>query len=530
MRMALGATGSTTVWLVIRDALTMIVAGTAIALPLAFALRRLIEAELFGVRAVDGPTMAAASGGLAFVALGAAAFPAWRASVLSPMVAIREESESLWQVARTRARRALHDLAATSERSAAPPVTLIGELTGRVQRAASFPEAIQVALPMLRERAGAQSIVMLERTSSDEYRGEHLSIPAGGLLLNRLTHYRHPLPLTAGELQAWLKWAREFHPERVAEVEQLRGAGVRMAVALRTRREIVGVFLLGPPEGRDAYDASDRLLLSSAAEIFALMIENARLNDRALEQEKVRRDLALAAEVQRRLLPAQPPPSPAATIAAFTLPARSIGGDFYDFLDLSDGRIGIAIADIAGKGIAAALLTSVVQASLRMVSAENDITASRLAARMNRFLHRSTAASNYATFFYAQFDADGRRMRYVNAGHNPPYLVRRTSDGVEITDLCAGGMVLGLFPDADYEDAEVHLRPGDLFVAFTDGVTEARNDRDEEFGEDRLKDLLREAVGAPAPEVSTMLADRMRGWIAGAEQHDDLTFVVVRVN
>ena len=99
-----------------------------------------------------------------------------------------------------------------------------------------------------------------------------------------------------------------------------------------------------------------------------------------------------------------------------------------------------------------------------------------------------------------------------------------------MTDLCAGGTVLGLFPDVAYEDAEVDLRPGDLFVAFTDGVTEARNASDEEFGEERLKDLLRGAVGAPAEEVSSMLADQMREWIAGAEQHDDLTLVVVTVN
>jgi serine phosphatase RsbU (regulator of sigma subunit) len=529
MRLALGATRGATVWLVMREALTMIAAGIAIALPAAWALRRLVEAELFGVGAFDAPTIAAAGGGLAIVALAATLVPAWRAAVLPPMMAIRDQPESIWQTTRQTVRRAIHDLAG-GERSAAPSVTLIGEFTGLVQRSESFPEALRVALPALGERVGARFITLLEKTSAGEYRGGDVSIPARGVLVNRLTHFRHPLPLTERDLDAWLRWAREFRPEHAAEIERIAGAGARIAVALRTKHGIVGILLLAPSGERETFTDAEKQVLSSASEVFALMIENARLNDRALEQEKVRRDLALAAEVQRRLLPPQPPSSAVATLAAYTMPARSIGGDFYDFVDLPDGAIGIALADIAGKGIAAALLTSVVQASLRFISAESDVAAAELAGRMNRFLYRSTGANGYATFFYARFDADGRRLRYVNAGHNPPYLVRRTDGGVEVTDLSAGGTVLGLFPDVVYEDAAVDLRPGDLFVAFTDGVTEARSANGEEFGEERLKDLLQAAVGASAADVAGRLADRMQQWIAGAEQHDDLTFVVVSMN
>ena len=263
--------------------------------------------------------------------------------------------------------------------------------------------------------------------------------------------------------------------------------------------------------------------------MFALLLENSRLNARELEQEKIQRDLALAAEVQRRLLPAQPPRCAAATFAAFTLPARTVGGDYYDFLDLAEGRIGIAVADIAGKGIAAALLTSAVHASLRVMAAERDLPASQLAAQMNRFLHGSTRTSSYATFFYAQLDARTGRLSYVNAGHNPPYLVRRVETGSEITELSTGGTVLGLFPEVEYEDGVVDLRPGDLLVAFTDGVPEARNTQGEEFGEERLKDLLRGVVGATAEDVSTAVANRVREWMLGAEQHDDVTFVVTVV-
>ena len=260
------------------------------------------------------------------------------------------------------------------------------------------------------------------------------------------------------------------------------------------------------------------------------MIENGRLNARALEQEKLRRDLALAAEVQRRLLPAVPPRSGVATLAAFTLPARTVGGDYYDFLDLEGDGIGIAVADISGKGIAAALLMSVVQASLRVISAEGDVPSSHLAEKMNRFLYPSTGANKYATFFYAQFEKSGRRLRYVNAGHNPPFLMRRIGGGLGNHGTDGGRHGDRAFPEVKYEDAAIDLQPGDVLLAFTDGVTEAHNAEGEEFGEERLKDLLRGTGGAAAEEISTKLAERMTGWIAGTEQYDDLTFVVVAVS
>jgi sigma-B regulation protein RsbU (phosphoserine phosphatase) len=218
-----------------------------------------------------------------------------------------------------------------------------------------------------------------------------------------------------------------------------------------------------------------------------------------------------------------------ATLAAFTLPARTVGGDYYDFLDLGGDRVGIAVADVSGKGIAAALLMSVVQASLRVISAEKDVPLSQLAEKMNRFLYRSSGANKYATFFYAQIEEGGRRLRFVNAGHNPPYLVRRAESGVEITELVAGGPPLGLFPEIQCEEACLELLPGDLMVAFTDGVPEALNIEGEEFGEDRLKELLRASGDCGAEEVSLKISSEVRDWMGAAEQHDDVTIVVMKV-
>jgi sigma-B regulation protein RsbU (phosphoserine phosphatase) len=300
-------------------------------------------------------------------------------------------------------------------------------------------------------------------------------------------------------------------------------------VPLRAKNDIVGVLLLGVPEGRERFSAADKETLSGAADVFALMIENARLSERALEQEKLRRDLALAAEVQKRLLPPGPPRTEAAILSAVTLPARTVGGDYYDFIDLGRDAVGIAVADVSGKGIAAALVMSVVQASLRVISAQSIASLSELAEKMNGFIYQSTGANKYATFFYAEIDRGGRRLRYVNAGHNPPYLLRRTNESIEVCELTAGGTVLGLFPDVRHDESEIDLRPGDLLVAFTDGVPEALNADGEEFGEERLKSLLREGLGQTADDIAANIASRMREWIGSAEQHDDLTFIVAVV-
>jgi sigma-B regulation protein RsbU (phosphoserine phosphatase) len=215
-----------------------------------------------------------------------------------------------------------------------------------------------------------------------------------------------------------------------------------------------------------------------------------------------------------------------ATLAAVSLPARSVGGDYFDFIDLGDKRIGIALADVSGKGIAAALIMSSVQASLRILSSDADISLPQLVTKMNRFLHNSTGSNKYATFFYAQIDERGRQLRYVNAGHLPPYLLRSAS---AIQELSTGGSVIGLFPEMSYEEATIDLQPGDVLVAFTDGVTEAMNRGEEEFGEERLKELLQQIIGLPVDEISARISHALKTWINDAAQYDDLTFVVMKV-
>jgi sigma-B regulation protein RsbU (phosphoserine phosphatase) len=463
------------------------------------------------------------------------------------MAAMREQPPSVWQWARQRMERTVRDVrdvvvGSDEAGSEISPADMLTAFVGAARSADSYTGALRAVLASVCETLRVESAVLLERRDGSPASYTHLAgagafetaaptVAADGFLITRLRAYPLPLPFAPNELTALAGWAAEHRRERLDEIRSLAAAEVRLAVPLRTRNEILGVLLLGDR----SFSAHEKQVLRACADQFALMIENARLTDRVVEQESLRRDIALASDVQRRLLPDAPPPNESADFAAISVPARRIGGDYYDFVELRDRELGIALADVSGKGVAAALIMSVVQASLRIISSEGEVPPPRLVARMNEFVYRSTPASKYATFFYAQFDAQRRELRYVNAGHNAPYLLRagRPSSAdpaqPEIEQLSVGGTVVGMFPEMGYEEATVELHPGDVLFAFTDGVPEAHNPENEEFGEERLQLLLRQIAHLPADEISARISAEMKNWILDAEQYDDLTFIVMKV-
>lgn len=547
-RMALGASHRDLVALVLGGGLKLSLAGVAVGsialLGGVWLLVRYLEVANFGWL-----PFAASAAVVVLVAAGAASVPAWRTTLLSPMAAIREQPPSVWRWAHPRMQRVVRDIreavGGDDSGSDVSPAHVLTAFVDAARRANSYSGALRAMLASVCEELHVESAALLERRdgSTPEYRCLVAAgaletaapvVAADGFLITRLRAYPLPLPFAPNELDALAEWAAVHRPERLDEIRALAAAGVRLAVPLRTRSGILGVLLAGERPHRSDFSAHERQVLRAGADQFALMIENARLTDRVVEQETLRRDIALASEVQRRLLPEAPPRAEGVEFAAASVPARRIGGDYYDFVELRDRGIGIALADVSGKGVAAALIMSVVQASLRLISSEGDVPPPRLVARMNEFIYRSTPASKYATFFYAQLD-EQRRLRYVNAGHNAPYLLRagwRSTAGSappEIEELSTGGTVVGMFPEMEYEEATVELWPGDVLLAFTDGVPEAHNPENEEFGEERLQQLLRQTAHLPANEISARLSDEMKDWIRDAEQYDDLTFIVMKV-
>ncbi len=518
-RMALGAEGSSVLSLVVGSGMKLAGFGIALGSLLVTGAVWILQREFKLGQLEILPFLLPALITLTIVAT-ASLVPAYRATRLSPMVAIRNEAGSRWQRPLTK----LDDrpVVATSE--------VLAEFSEASRHADSFSAAIHSSLETMRQKLGAQSAMLFQSDGLGhlECAEAKLTLPADGLLVHRLKHFPAPLPIAIEDVDTWKRWSAENLPANLPEVETLENSGARLAVALRDKSGITGMILLGAPVVHDSYNRLERQVLQSCAEHFALMIQNGKLTDRVVLEEKMRRDLELAVEVQRRLLPQSIPTSSVAKLSGMSLPARSVGGDYYDFLEVGSGRVGIVIADIAGKGIAAALVMSVVQASLRLIALESDITLPQLASKMNRYLYRSTGTNSYATFFYGQIDEKTGLLNYVNAGHNPPYLMRAASG--EIEELPAGGTVIGLFPEMKYAESAVKLDKGDVLIAFTDGVTEALNPEDEEFGEDRLKDVLRQVRHLPVEEMTPVISAELQKWIQHAEQYDDLTFLLLKVS
>jgi len=548
-RMAMGAAPRDLWRLVIGDGIRMAAIGIGLGLVIVLGCARLLATSDLHVH-FSGPFPF--FGAIVLVAactLLACWFPAWRAGTLSPMVAVRSDLH----LNRVRFNyRLLTERISKVIRHAPEAPNPAGELLAAIsetsRRAESFPQAIEAALQVLRERVQACAAYLFTRKLPDQpFRlsaaaaqtsPREAILPANALLLNRLRNYSSALPVSACELTGIRNWAAEFAPEHVSELDTLAALNARLAVPVLSKTEMIGILLLGEPNARSAYSAEECRAVRTAAAQLALMLENSRLTDRIVEQERLRRELLLAAEVQKRLFPEKFPETASIQLAGMCLPARGVGGDYYDFLDLGNRQIGIALADVAGKGIAAALIMSVVQASLRSLADTNGGSLAELASKMNRLLHRSTGTSSYATFFYGQIDEEQRRLRYVNAGHNPPLLLRAAethspvpfvASAAPIEELAAGGTIIGMFAQSSYEEASVELKSGDVMIAFSDGVTEAHNPDEEEFGEDRLKDVLRRTAHLPINEMASQILQELKVWMADAPQFDDLTFILMRV-
>ena len=253
------------------------------------------------------------------------------------------------------------------------------------------------------------------------------------------------------------------------------------------------------------------------------------------ERERARREVEDATQTQARLLPQYRPPMASLDYDGLCRPARGVGGDYYDFLDLGQGAVGLVMADVSGKGMFAGLLMASLQARIQSIAPIHGRELDELVCEANRLMHSSTDINRYATFFYGVFDDATRELTYVNAGHLPPVILRPRTDPAaggneyEAIRLESNGTVIGLLPEACYRQSSIRLRPGDVFCTFTDGVTEAVNEAGEEFGEKRLEAVLIEHAAGTAAESCRAVLARLDRFAAGTMQRDDITLVVGKV-
>jgi sigma-B regulation protein RsbU (phosphoserine phosphatase) len=314
---------------------------------------------------------------------------------------------------------------------------------------------------------------------------------------------------------------------------RLKALGTQLLLPLGVKEKLLGFVSLGPKLSEEPYSGTDLRLLQSVATQTGLALENSQLTAaiaaEVAQRERLNRELEIAREVQERLFPQHLPPIPGLDYCGACRPALGVGGDYYDFLALPNGKLGIAIGDVSGKGIAAALLMASLQASLRSQAIQGQHDLAALMSTVNKLVYDSSAANRYATFFYAEYDPATLCVIYVNAGHNAPIVFRRHDKGSKVIRLDMGGPVVGLLPAAGYQQASLALERGDLLLAFTDGISEAMNVAEEEWGEKSLIDAAQNCDSFSSSEILSRLMAAADSFTAGAPQHDDMTLVVARV-
>lgn len=313
-------------------------------------------------------------------------------------------------------------------------------------------------------------------------------------------------------------------PQLASKTMALQGIRSVMAVPLGVGSKIFGLVYADSPIAEGRFTADHLEVLTMLASVAAIRVENARLLEERIERERMERELQFASEVQQRFLPDAPPVIEGYELQGVSFSCYEIGGDYYDFIPCEDGKWFIALGDVSGKGTAAALLMSSLHASIHAQSSNNCSLATALAA-VNRYLAESTPTNRFVTFFYAQLDPPSGCLAYINAGHNSPLLIR--ADGTSQT-LESGGLPLGLLGFAKYKQETRQLNAGDVLVIYSDGVSEAINAQEDEFGLPRLEEVVIAHRHLSANELREKIESAISQWANGTPANDDITLVIVK--
>jgi sigma-B regulation protein RsbU (phosphoserine phosphatase) len=296
-----------------------------------------------------------------------------------------------------------------------------------------------------------------------------------------------------------------------------------LAAPLKVEGRTIGVFNL-ENDLPDFFHENHLELLTAFASHAAVAIERARLTRELLDRRRLEKELAIARDIQLSFLPKHAPSVPGFELAGAARPHAEVGGDYFDFIPVSDSRLGLAIADVSGKGIPAGLLMAGFRMCL-LAEIRNDFAIRAVMRKVNTLLHESMDRDKFVTAFYGVLDYKNRVLIFSNAGHNPPIVAR--SDG-SIEPLLEGGVALGVLADAVYEERPIALHPGDVLLLYTDGVTEAESPSGEQFGQWRLEQLLSRLREKSATEILDAVVSEVLSWVAERGQNDDLTLMVVK--
>ena len=302
-------------------------------------------------------------------------------------------------------------------------------------------------------------------------------------------------------------------------------AGVELAVPMQVQGKTKGMILLGKRINNQEYSVDDIEFIYSIGSLAIISLENRKLFKQALEKQKLEEELEIAREIQQNLLPARIPELKNFDVSAINISSKQVGGDYYDILKLDERRCCIAIADVSGKGFPAALLMANMQAFLQVVCRQ-DYPLDQATQIINDLVTDNTSDGKFITFFWGLLDDKEKKIGYVNAGHNPPLLIRKN----EIQKLEAGGMILGVMKTImPYNTETLQLQKEDVLVLFTDGISEAMNAGGEEFSDQKLEELAKEISNLSTIEILDKIKREVQKFTAGAVQSDDITLMIIKV-
>jgi sigma-B regulation protein RsbU (phosphoserine phosphatase) len=309
------------------------------------------------------------------------------------------------------------------------------------------------------------------------------------------------------------------------EFSELAKLSVELIVPMQLQGETKGLILLGKRVNEEDYSEADLEFIYSVGSLAIISIENKRLFNEALEKQKLEEELEIARDIQKNLFPQSIPEYSNFEIAAANYSSRQVGGDYYDIIKLDNDTFCIAIGDVSGKGVGAALLMANLQAFLK-TTCRQGMQIDEATAIINDLVSENTSDGKFITFFWGIIENENKMLSYVNAGHNPPLLIR---DG-KITKLEKGGIILGvmktMFP---YISEKIQLKKDDVLILFTDGVSEAMNRKGEEFSDVKLESLALKLSGKTAKEILSEIKTDVQNFSAGAAQSDDITLMIIKV-
>jgi phosphoserine phosphatase RsbU/P len=333
---------------------------------------------------------------------------------------------------------------------------------------------------------------------------------------------KNGLPVLSGDAQI---------DPRFSMRQSVRLLGLRsiLCVPLKMKEQILGTVYVDNRIQAGIFTQADLDLLSAIASSAAIAIENARLYQLAVEKGSLERELQVARDVQVSLLPRETPQILGWEFVARWLPARQVAGDYYDFIPGKEGRLGIVIADVSDKGMPAALFMTLTRSIIR-ASTDLAVPPWEAISRANRLICKDSTSGMFVTLFYACLDPANNRITYVNAGHNPPLFFqtnKRTGQG-ELSRLERTGMAMGVDPDTPYKQRTLSFNPGDFVVLYTDGITDALNLQEQDFGMEKLEGAVLSEREKPALQIAQALESALEIFIGDAPLFDDSTFVIVR--